>query len=456
MQMAASFVKVATFALLVFFAVGHDDEVGCVTDYNNTKDYFPHKATIEYAEYFNITYNNSYKIIDVNAGSYYGTQKIIAYQCGTPIPEWENDTDIFVEIPVKYVAVSSTPMIPYIEILGERKSIKAVATNTSLVASACLNEMLDDGYTLDATSGAWGINDTILEKAGVNVTFDPSMGSYNAVAFVEYLESTSQGVSEWLDFVAAFYNLEEEAEEIIDEVIDRIECLTDNAALYSETFPGVTPKVMYSVWYPGYGYFSTGSCPNYYCDLIEAAGGTPLTNGTYVQYDEWLALAKRADYIWHVGDFGYLYDEYSSDSDFTSLSAVVNQRVYDTSGNGKKDWFESRFAEPDVVLEDLINFLQNCTNPDHDRVWLRNYFTEDKGAASTTCSDWGAALEIQADDCSDLSADDLEDQCFDDSGSTDDEAGAPRGAAGGHAAGALLAAASVGAGLLLLLLSPLL
>ncbi|CAM9688443.1 unnamed protein product, partial [Heterosigma akashiwo] len=120
--------------------------------------------------------------------------------------------------------------------------------------------------------------------------------------------------------------------------------------------------------------------------------GTPLTNGTYVQYDEWLALAKRADYIWHVGDFGYLYDEYSSDSDFTSLSAVVNQRVYDTSGNGKKDWFESRFAEPDVVLEDLINFLQNCTNPDHDRVWLRNYFTEDKGAASTTCSDWGAAL----------------------------------------------------------------
>ncbi|CAM9712617.1 unnamed protein product, partial [Heterosigma akashiwo] len=105
---------------------GHGDEVGCVTDYNNTKDYFPHKATIEYAEYFNITYNNSYKIIDVNAGSYYGTQKIIAYQCGTPIPEWENATaDIFVEIPVKYVAVSSTPMIPYIEILGERKSIKA-------------------------------------------------------------------------------------------------------------------------------------------------------------------------------------------------------------------------------------------------------------------------------------------------------------------------------------------
>ena len=55
-----------------------------------------------------------------------------------------------------------------------------------------------------------------------------------------------------------------------------------------------------------------------------------------------------------------------------ALPVVQNSMVYDITGNNRcsdgdcttaNDWFESRLAEPDVVLEDLINVITPEAHP---------------------------------------------------------------------------------------------
>ena len=55
-----------------------------------------------------------------------------------------------------------------------------------------------------------------------------------------------------------------------------------------------------------------------------------------------------------------------------ALPVVQNNMVYDITGNNRciegdcttaNDWFESRLAEPDVLLEDMINVITPEAHP---------------------------------------------------------------------------------------------
>ena len=53
------------------------------------------------------------------------------------------------------------------------------------------------------------------------------------------------------------------------------------------------------------------------------------------------------------------------------LDVVKEKRVFDFMKR-KKDWFEARYAEMDVVLEDFIAMIHPEVHVDHERVWWRN------------------------------------------------------------------------------------
>ena len=76
-----------------------------------------------------------------------------------------------------------------------------------------------------------------------------------------------------------------------------------------------------------------------------------------------------------------------------AFGPIVNEQVYDVTKNNLcvaddcdtvNDWFESRLAEPDVLLEDLVNIITPEAHPSHGRVWFRNVATETP-SARTTC-----------------------------------------------------------------------
>ena len=73
--------------------------------------------------------------------------------------------------------------------------------------------------------------------------------------------------------------------------------------------------------------------------------------------------------------------------------------MYDTLGNGANDWFESRVAEPDILLQDLITVLHpTALGNTHDRVWIRQIEPQPGIAPiiDDSCPDVNAPLELKA------------------------------------------------------------
>ncbi|KAI8595231.1 hypothetical protein EDD21DRAFT_49108 [Dissophora ornata] len=86
---------------------------GCVTNFDNTTDYFPAKVQVDDA---------------------------------TPAPEASkfSNTTVFFNIPVQNVALLATTAVSYLEMLGERVAIKVVDTEW-LVSSPCVQLGLEKG-----------------------------------------------------------------------------------------------------------------------------------------------------------------------------------------------------------------------------------------------------------------------------------------------------------------------
>ena len=131
--------RAAVLALLACTRSASANTLSCVSDYDASTDYFPDKVYPSYSELWTSEYFNSYKaralarhdasqrsshrVEQVMNLSYTGVS-IVAYQCGTPMPNVLYATD-YIEVPVSTVAVTSTTNIPWVELLGKRSSMVA-------------------------------------------------------------------------------------------------------------------------------------------------------------------------------------------------------------------------------------------------------------------------------------------------------------------------------------------
>ena len=183
---------------------GHFAVATCrlTTPYNPSVDYFPTKLASDYSAGWEVTYHNSYKVIDVA-----GDHKIVAYQCGTPVPTVEGATMV-VQIPFTTVTLMSTSYIPFFELIGYRQAIKGV-NGIQSVSSPCLRDAIAAGNVsnIGSTNGMPSISDinTIGADAvftGPWLTLDGVTGP--AIPVFEYGETTAIGGAEWLEYVALF------------------------------------------------------------------------------------------------------------------------------------------------------------------------------------------------------------------------------------------------------------
>jgi len=402
----------------------------CVCDYKQNVDYFPDKVEKNYATtyvYFfylslsishtyssicryNVTYFNSYKVLNTVSVTY------VLYQCGTPIPDLSATYPgaTYVSIPLKRVHVDATPIIPWIEFIGERRSIVSIR-QASTISSPCLQKRLDDGDVADVyDSSSWSVNTTMLEELNVDVAF--CTGSYGcplssnniiSIPVKAQDESSVLAEAEHVEFISLFYNRERAASDVVENIESRFNC----SASYVPATP--RPKVVWTNYYNGW---SAPSCPNYYCELIEAAGGDLITNfpsgslsyGSLTD-SEFLSVAQNADVMLYTGQNYWSADSYGTPSIrvgsgnksevLNQIVAVQNELVFDTLGNGPKDWFESRFAEPDLVLQDLINIMHpTALGNTHSNVWFRQIEPQPgiDPIVDSSCPDVNAPLKLKA------------------------------------------------------------
>ena len=212
------------------------DASGCVVSYSPTTDYFPPErralvgtiagvvgATAVHAEDFEISYHLNYKVLRNLRNS----KTWILRQCGTPevyegLPSDAVGAAVF-EIPVASWSTGSTVPIAFLEELGLLPA--AAVVDNSYMTSACGQKLVDCGSVSGVATwdGAW--TETVTSRgSGVNFIDDWGTGSTGTLIDVAFDASSDPGMlhrAEWVKFVAAFFNLEPEANRVFEGISER-------------------------------------------------------------------------------------------------------------------------------------------------------------------------------------------------------------------------------------------
>jgi len=272
------------------------------TPYDPSVDYFPTKLASDFSAGWEVTYHNSYKVIDVA-----GNHKIVAYQCGTPVPTVEGATMV-VQIPFTTVTVMSTTYIPFFELIGYRQAIKGV-NGIQHVSSPCLRDAIAAGnvQNIGSNNGVPSISD--INAVGADAVFSGpwlTLDGVNSptIPMFEYGELEGIGGTEWLEYVSLFLNAEEAAASHCAAVASHI---AEAEHAVSASLAASLARRRRVLWaYESNGALYSATCPNYYCELVEKAGGdiidltslkTSSGTGSITDFTAFYEVAARSD-VW--------------------------------------------------------------------------------------------------------------------------------------------------------------
>lgn len=403
-------------------------------DVTGAVDYFPWKipsGAMAPKAKFTVEYKKYYKIVKTTGASpktYLLTQK----GCKAPT---DVTADVKVEIPLKSVAVASSTWFGFFSYIGESMSIKGV--NGFYSADPCLNKRAADASVLDMSYPV-SYNRTSSVYDGLKADFttgleasfvDDWTAGKNPIYVGAEKESTYLVAAEWIHFISAFYNKEQDTALFASRSKNRWACSSASVPKAS-----VVPKVAWINYMPNYGKTSpagwqVNNCLETdasfrHCDVIKAAGGSPVTGFTataspnmYDKKNGQILGVSDADIAMFVqsADVIVIANHYCSAFDKTGdvescnkywndaveklkdSSAYKNKQIYDIGMTqdplGGSALLEAA-VQPEVILQDIITAIANKEAPkagDHKRVYLRKMLGEGVGN-QVTCASKPAAL----------------------------------------------------------------
>ncbi len=359
---------------------------GCITDYDETIDYFPQKAEVEYTDGFAVEYFNNYKVVTVDA-PFSGAEEGVEYllvQCGTPAPTGFDEATM-IEVPIASIVAMSTTYLPALEAIGRLDTL--VGVDTALYTS---NEIVkagvDAGEIAEIGSGPEVNVETALDlEPDLIMTYSSGFADFDAYPKLEevgltvalnadYIDQSPLGRAEWIDFVALFFNEEAAAEARIAEVAADYERLVDLVAEVEDR-----PTVFVNTPFDGTWYMPGGA--SYLAQFLADAGADYLwsddtsTSSLFLDFEQVFERANAADYWLNVGYAPTLADLGSADDRYTEFTAYQTGNVFNNDArelpSGGNDYYESAVVYPNLMLADLIKIFHPELVPDHAFVYHR-------------------------------------------------------------------------------------
>ncbi|KAJ1734116.1 hypothetical protein LPJ61_001241 [Coemansia biformis] len=421
MKLVALATLVAAFGSSVLAASGGSTQglqsTECVAAGDASKNLYATKSEVKYAKLFTIEYHDSYKVVNDLAAN--GTY--VLYQCGSERPSVKN-ADAYIPIPVKSVAAWSTSAAAFIEALGVQDHVQNLGTSPS-ITSACLQELLAEVIKPFDEGNSTSVD---VQEQNNTVVFNMPGGedanATNTAFSSEYLETSALGRSEWIKFFGAFFNAEERANKLFDEISSNYECFTHKA---NSEFNKLRPVVAWTS-YAAPSSFNNNtaywqiSVAGYKYDLVRDAGARMLNTTSRTQSTMFSSAAAFLDALEDVdivideSFVSYTYSELLknygiSGSNKAKYPWAAAGRVFRPdriqSTAGGLDWFESPVVFADALLQDVIGvahpkFAKSAYSP----IWFRNLSKDEPVAVVTAsnCTDMYAARKDPAATCSSI------------------------------------------------------
>lgn len=377
------FVLLTLIFVLPSFAQDAANLTECVTEFDAAVDYFPDKVETTYAEGFTVEYFNNYKVVTVVP--FVGAEESLTYvlvQCGTPTPEIE--ADAVIEVPVTNIVAMSTSILPHLEAQGLLDNLVGVDTllytnNEDVLAMEDLVEIGGGGSGTE-------VNVEILLELAPDLIMgqqfyagDEAFGpvreaGLSVVLNSDFADTSPLAAAEWGKYLALYFNTEALANEIFASVESDYNALVELAATV-ESRPTVIASSPYGdTWWMPAGDSTIAL-------LIADAGGDYLfadLEGTSValSFEEAFETGVDADFWVNANQFWATSDDMlAADSRYAEFAAFENGNIWNNNLiqniNGGNDYFETGFANPQLVLADLIAILHPELLPEHEFVFYQ-------------------------------------------------------------------------------------
>ena len=373
------------FVYILFLILG----VLCCT---NGKKKSPHPFVegqilpLSYAKGFSISSYEQYRKITV-LNPWQQSQGIsfeyYLVDCNKPIPV-ELEGKQIVRTPVNCVICLSTSHIGFLSALNEISSLKALSgagfvSEPQVREALKLKKVFDVGYDQ-------GINYELILSLKPDMIMAYGVGGevtgfvnklrdlgLNVILNGEYLEDSPLAKTEWIKFVGAFFNKNQEAEAFFSQVEKNYNEIKQKVAAVN-----YHPFVLTGLPYKDAWWMAGGN--SNLAKLISDAGGDFLWHENtsresfVVSLEEVVIRSSKADFWINCGTVNTINELISTDSRFTDFPLVKKKSVFNNnllvSSSGGNDYWERGVVRPDLILADLVKIF----HPECDSGIVFNFY----------------------------------------------------------------------------------
>lgn len=335
---------------------------------------------LRYAKNFEITEHGTHRILTIR-NTHQKAEGTIQYALvpkGQALPPLADNLTV-IRTPVERVVVMETVYIGYLEALQKIDTIVGAGTidfisNSDVQARIKAGKIksVQIGQGLDIERMLLLQPDLILTSISGDPTFDVpaklTRSGLPVVLSAGYMEAQPLARAEWIKFIAAFFEADDQAAELFNAMADRYEELKAKIPQTLER-----PTIFSGAPYSGAWYVAGGE--SYMARAIDDAGGdylwadTPLQGAIALDTERVFLKAAQAD-IWLDPSHYRTRDElFAADQRFTKFHAAKIGSVFNNtkqvSANGGNAIWEQGIVHPDKVLADLIAIFHPELMPNH-------------------------------------------------------------------------------------------
>jgi iron complex transport system substrate-binding protein len=346
----------------------------------------PKTTSLSFADGFDIEYHKDYKLITIH-NPWQGAQEIdykyLLVNRKADVPDIK--VDLIVRTPIKRVICLSTTHIAFIDVINETKSICGVS-GKNYVNNENVRKRIDEDEVSDVGFDN-SLNFELIVRLKPDLVITYGIGSqvagYNqklndlgikTIICAEYLENHPLGKLEWIKFLAAFYNKDNEANEyfnIIESEYKQLLSLTDTISKKPYVLFGLPWK---DTWYVPGG-------KSYLAKMVDDAGGEYIwkenesRESLPFNIETMFLKASRADVWMNTGAINNKKDILKVDERFESFKPYKNSIIFNnnlqTNKYGGNNYWEKGLVEPHIVLKDMISIFHPEIFPEYNLVYYK-------------------------------------------------------------------------------------
>ena len=341
---------------------------------------------VEYAQGFRVDYFADYKKVTL-INPWKKNEVLARYyllkNADTKTPE----DGLKMVVPLQRLVITSSTQIEFVNLIGKLRSIRGVCS-PQLIYNEELRRQIEQGRTINL-GDAFNINlercfilkpDAVMLNAYNNTNETDNRLQKASIPVVynnEWQENDLLGRAEWIKFVAVFFDKEQQADSIFEEIKNRYNNIL--TLVSEQTAQKKRPTILPGTNFKGTWYMPGGR--SFMSRLYADAGGDyffkndTLTGSLPLSFEAAVKNFCNAE-VWLGCDASSIGELLQADSRYKMFDAVKNKKVFSfnarQTASGANDFWESALAQPDVLLADVVSILYPGALPEHSLYYCLN------------------------------------------------------------------------------------